>query len=166
MKTDIPMSGSMVKNHISCKTGFGYLAIRRTSFLLWFQACQRVRLLDLIRQLQGHFQDRRVIVQHLLQSRLHHLQKVKFRLENEKIELRATSLQCKCQIRLVIDQGDLMEPKPTNSQKTNKKETTIELGDPLYSEIPQWLQEFRDNWWMMKFQCTETLTPVLLMKHL
>ena len=34
MKTDIPMSGSMVKNHISFKTGFGYPAIRRTSFLL------------------------------------------------------------------------------------------------------------------------------------
>ena len=28
--------------------------------------------------------------------------------------------------------------------KTNKKETTIELGDPLYSEIPEWLQEFRE----------------------
>ena len=27
--------------------------------------------------------------------------------------------------------------------KTNKEETTIERGDPLYSEIPEWLQEFR-----------------------
>ena len=56
------------------KTGFGYSATRRASFLLWFQACQRARLHDLIRQLQGHFQDRRVIFQHLLQARLHHLQ--------------------------------------------------------------------------------------------
>ena len=56
------------------KTGFGNSATRKTSFLLWFQACQRVRLQDLIRQLQGHFQDRRAIVQHLLQARLHHLQ--------------------------------------------------------------------------------------------
>ena len=30
------------------------------------------------------------------------------------------------------------------TQKPNKKETTIELGDPLYSEIPEWLQEFRE----------------------
>ena len=30
-------------------------------------------------------------------------------------------------------------------KKTNKKETTIELGNPLYSEIPEWLQEFREN---------------------
>ena len=29
MKTDIPMNRSMVKNHLSSKTGFGYLAIRR-----------------------------------------------------------------------------------------------------------------------------------------
>ena len=30
-------------------------------------------------------------------------------------------------------------------QKPNKKETTIERGDPLCSEIPEWLQEFREN---------------------
>ena len=64
----------MVKNHISLKTGFGYNATRRTSFLLWVQACQQIRLQDLIHQLQGHFQDRGVIAQHLLQARLHHLQ--------------------------------------------------------------------------------------------
>ena len=74
MKKDILMNGSMVKNHISFKTGFGYSATRRTSFLLWFQACQQIRLQDLIRQLQGHFQDKKVIVQHLLQARPHHLQ--------------------------------------------------------------------------------------------
>ena len=33
MKTDTLMNGSMVKNHISLKTGFEYNAIRRTSFL-------------------------------------------------------------------------------------------------------------------------------------
>ena len=33
--------------------------------------------------------------------------------------------------------------KPT--QKPNKKETTIERRDPLCSEIPEWLQEFREN---------------------
>ena len=58
MKTEITMNGSTVKNHISLKTGFGFPATRRTSFLLWFQACQRVRLQDLIRQLHGHFQDK------------------------------------------------------------------------------------------------------------
>ena len=74
MKTDILMNGSMVKNHISLKTGFGYSATRRTSFLLWFQTCLQIRLQDLIRQLQGHIQDRRVIAQHLLQARFRRLQ--------------------------------------------------------------------------------------------
>ena len=68
-KTDILINGSMVKNHISLKTGFGYNATRRTSFLLWFQAC-RIRL----HQLQGHFQDRGVIAQYSLPARLRHLQ--------------------------------------------------------------------------------------------
>ena len=44
-------------------------------------------------------------------------------------------------------------PKPTKSPKTNKEETTIKRRDPLFavkpaplsSEIPEWLQEFREN---------------------
>ena len=38
--------------------------------------------------------------------------------------------------------------KPTKFQKTNQKETTIARGNPLCSdnsEIPEWLQEFREN---------------------
>ena len=80
------------QNHISFKTGFRSRATRRTPFLLRFQTCQ-IRLPDLTHQLQGHFQDRRVIVQHLLQARLHRLQQVISRLENEGVELRVTSLQ-------------------------------------------------------------------------
>ena len=71
-KTDILMNGSMVKNHISFKTGFDYNVIRRTSFLWWVQACRRVRPPVLMSQLQGHFQDRRATVPHLLQARLRH----------------------------------------------------------------------------------------------
>ena len=46
----------------------------------------------------------------------------------------------------MVDQGDLMKPEPTKTPKTNKKETPIERSnlcdDP---EIPEWLQEFREN---------------------
>ena len=45
-------------------------------------------------------------------------------------------------------------------------ETTIERGNSLNSQIREWLQEFRKIWWVMKFQYTEALTPVLLMKLL
>ena len=63
------------------------------------------------------------------------------------MEITVTLLQCQCLIRLMIDQGNLMKPKPVKSpkKKPNKKETTIERGNPLYSEIPEWLQEFREN---------------------
>ena len=44
----------------------------------------------------------------------------------------------------MIDQGDLMIPKPIQAQKQIKRTTTIERGDPLYSEIPEWLQELRE----------------------
>ena len=38
-----------------------------------------------------------------------------------------------------------MKSKPTKTQKPNKKEATVELGNPCDSEIPEWLQEFREN---------------------
>ena len=48
----------------------------------------------------------------------------------------------------MIDQGNLRKSKPTKIQKPNKKETTIERGNPLCSddpEIPEWLQEFKEH---------------------
>ena len=41
--------------------------------------------------------------------------------------------------------GQPDETQANQIPKTNKKETTIERGDPLYSEIPEWLQEFWEN---------------------
>ena len=38
-----------------------------------------------------------------------------------------------------------MKSKPTKNPKPNKKETAIERGNPSDSEIPEWLQEFREN---------------------
>ena len=121
MKTGILTNGSMVKNHISSKTGFESFAIRRTSFLSWFQSCQRARPPVHIIQLQGHLQDRRGLVLHLLQARLHHLQKVILRLENERIILKVTSLQWLCQLRLMKDRGDPMLTKPIKLQEPVKK---------------------------------------------
>ena len=40
--------------------------------------------------------------------------------------------------------GQPDKTQANNHPKTNKKETTIELGNLLYSEIPEWLQEFRE----------------------
>ena len=73
------------------------------------------------------------------------------------------------------DRGDPILIKPITFQKTNKKEHQKERGDtllmercdPLYSEILEWLQEFREN--LVDDRVPEhgdTLTPVFLMKHL
>ena len=124
------MSGSTIKNHISFKTSFEYNLMRRSSFRSWFQACHRVLHPVLIIQRPRHLQDRRGFVLHFLQVRLLHQRQhqVIMRLEKERIEL--ISPQCLCQVSMLM----------------------IELGHPLSadsgrasSEIPEWLQEFREN---------------------
>ena len=73
------------------------------------------------------------------------LQWAKFRFEKGKMYLTVTSLQCQCLSWLMIDQGNLRKSKATKKLKPNKKETTIEGRNPCDSEIPEWLQEFREN---------------------
>ena len=47
---------------------------------------------------------------------------------------------------LVDDRSGRPDDNQANEiPKPNKKETTIEQSDSLYSEIPEWLQEFREN---------------------
>ena len=97
-------------------------------------------------QLQGHLQDRRVIVLHLLQARLRHQQQhqVITRLEKERIELKVIS---PVPVSTKVDDrtGQPVVDHANQIPKTHKKETTIELGNPLCSDIPEWLQEFREN---------------------
>ena len=45
----------------------------------------------------------------------------------------------------MMDRGNLKKSKPTKSQKPNKKETTTERRNPCDSQIPEWLQELREN---------------------
>ena len=45
-----------------------------------------------------------------------------------------------------IERGDPLLLKPTKNPKPNKNEDhDLERGDPLCSDIPEWLQEFREN---------------------
>ena len=47
----------------------------------------------------------------------------------------------------MMGRGNLRKSKPTKIKKKknkNKKETTTERGNPCDSEIPEWLQEFRE----------------------
>ena len=71
---------------------------------------------------------------------------MKFRFEKGKMHLTVTSLQCQCLSWLMIERGNLWKPKPTKSQNQIQKETTIERGNLCDdSEIPEWLQELREN---------------------
>ena len=59
-----------------------------------------------------------------------------------------TSLQYQC-LNLFDDRSGRPDETQANKiPKSNEKETTIERGNPLCSddsEIPEWLQEFREN---------------------
>ena len=50
-------------------------------------------------------------------------------------------------VSILVDDGSGQPEEIQANQipKTNKKETTIERGNPCDSEIPEWLQEFREN---------------------
>ena len=54
---------------------------------------------------------------------------------------------CPVPVSNLVDDGSgqLDETQANKIPKTNTKETTIEPGNPLDSEIPEWLQEFREN---------------------
>ena len=49
------------------------------------------------------------------------------------------------ELRSYDGSGQFDETQANKNPKPNKKETTIERGNPLYSEILEWLQEFREN---------------------
>ena len=126
--------------------------------LIWLMIGQG----NLIRQLQGHFQDRRGIVLHLLQACLLHRRQhqVMMRLEKERVELKVIPPVSSFNVddrtgQPVVGRESNHETVHQANQifpKTNKKETMIERGSPLSadsgrasSEIPEWLQEFREN---------------------
>ena len=132
MKTDIPTNGSMVKNQISSKTGFGYFAKRRTSFLLWFQVP------GLSSSSSGSSST----------------SKTPSRQESHPTSSSSASSSSpavsEIQIRERKDgnSSDISPVHVSNSvddRSGQPDETTTERGNSLNSEIPQWRQEFREN---------------------
>ena len=138
MKTDIPLNGSMVKNHISFKTGFGYPATRRTSFLLWFQACQ-------VRPLSSSFETREsFLITFFTSSSSPTVDEISVREREDAPDSDISPVQVSNSVDDGSGQPD--EIQANKIPKTNKKETTTERRNPCGdSEIPEWLQEFREN---------------------
>ena len=146
MKTDILMNGSTVKNHISLKTGLGYNATQRTSFLLWFQTCQQVLPPVLILQPQWHLQDRRGIILHLPQARLllqlrQHQATV--RLEKERIKVELISLRDDRTTRPVVccRTWQALPSQPKNS-KIKERGNHDRTGRPVVCRLRSRTVEF------------------------
>ena len=143
MKTDIPTNGSMVKNHISSKTGFGYL-------------CNTENFIP-------------IVVPGLSSSSSgsSSTSRTPLRQESHSSSSSSPSSPSPTVSEIQIREGEDatnsdMSPVPMSKsvddrsgqpdetqankiQKPNKKETMIERDNPLDSDIPEWLQEFREN---------------------
>ena len=91
--------------------------------------------------------ERRVILHHLLQSSSSPtVSEIQTREREDWINSDTSPVQVSTSVDDRSGQPD--ETQANKTQKTNKKKTTIERGDPLCSddsEIPEWLQEFREN---------------------
>ena len=67
---------------------------------------------------------------------------IQIREREDRIDNDITPVQVSCSVGDGSGQPD--ETQANKNPKPNKKETTIERGNPLYSEIPEWLQELRE----------------------
>ena len=132
------------KPHLKKKTVFGYSATRRTSFRSWFQACQ-VRPLDLPHTLRTPMkQDSHSSSSSSSSPSSPTVGEIQVREREDATDSDISPVPVS---ELVDDRTvKLVENQANEIPKPNKKETTIErrnqCGD---SEIPEWLQEFREN---------------------
>ena len=120
--TDIHKCGPVVKNHVSQKMVFGYLAIRRTSFRSRSQGYRRLvlRQARLEQHLQHHHR-RQVQAQHLFQHQL-----------NVRVQTRK--------------KGETHLPtQPKSQNQIKNKDHDKKRWNPYFSELPEWLQEFRGH---------------------
>ena len=107
------------------------------------------------RRLQRHLRNRRVIPRHPLQPRSSSptVSEIQTREREDRIESDISPVQVSTSV-------DDRSGQPDRTQ-ANKR------GNPLESERSRsGCKNSGKIWWMMQFQYTEILTPVLLMKHL
>ena len=123
------MNGSTVKNHISFKMAFGYSAIRKISYQSWFLVYQRVLPQARLPQHPRLVQVRKLIIQITIQQ----TSQVKVGIDQHGETRSLLKHQKSCYMN---------QPK---SQKQNKNEDLEQVRRNPYSDIPEWLQEFREN---------------------
>ena len=134
MKTDILMNGSMVKNHISSKTGLGCSATRRTSFpgLSANSSSGSSSTSKTLSRQESHCS-----TSSSSSSSSPTESDTKTREREDRIENDISPV-------IVSTTVDGRSGR-TDVDQANKNPLLKERGDPLYSEIPEWLQEFKEN---------------------
>ena len=144
MNMDTHMSGSTVKNHVSLKTVFAYSATRKTSYQSWFFVY--LQLLQ-ARQFQHPrlLQVRKLIIQITIQQS----SQVKVWIDKHGETRSLLKHQKSCHMN---------QPK---SQDQIQNEDHEQVRRNPCSDIPEWLQEFREN-----LVDERVHTRVLLMNHL
>ena len=147
MNTDTHTSGSTVKKHISFKTGFG-------------KQCNTEKIVPIVVPCLSTSSSSSSSFgttpptssppmtpsQTCLPQKIWHLQR--------RLIIQIT-LQQSCQVKVWIDKNgetrssetsEELLNKPTKTPKPNKNENHEQvLGDQYHSDIPEWLQEFKEN---------------------
>ena len=150
MKTDIFMNGSVVKNHISFKTGLGYSATRKISFLIVVPGLSSSSSGSSSTSKTPSRQESHSSSSSSTSSSSPTVSEIQSQERGDRIESDISPVQ-------VSNSVDDRSGRPDDTQanktpKTNKKEPKMERSDPLLtdsvrvsSEILEWLQEFREN---------------------
>ena len=168
MKTGIPMNGSMVKNHISLRTGFGLSAIQKILF--------PIVVPGLSSSSYGSSSTSRTPLKQESHSSSSSSSSpssptVGDLSVREREDVTNSDISPVPVSKLVDDSSGRPDEDQANKiPKTNKKETHDSTGRPV---VFRTILRFRNGcknsertWWMMKFHYREALTPVLLMKPL
>ena len=141
MKTGIPMNGSMVKNHISLKNGIRIIC-NTENFV-------PIVVPSLSSSSSGSSSTSRTPMRQESHSSSPSSPTVGELSVREREDVTNSDISPVPMSELVDDSSGRPDETQANKiPKNNKKETTITRGDPLCSdnsEIPEWLQEFREN---------------------
>ena len=130
MKTGVPTNGSMVKNHISSKTGFGYLAITENFVPIVVPGLSSSSSESSSTSKTSSKQESHSSSSSSASSSSPTVSEVQIREREDGINSDISPVH----VSTLVDDGSGQPDK-----------TMIERGNPLESEIPEWLQEFREN---------------------
>ena len=146
------MNGSMVKNHISLKTGFGYNdtenfvpivvpGLSTSSSSSSYHSTSKT----------PSRQERPCSTSSSSSSSSPTVSDTKTREREDRIESDISPVTVSTTVdersgRPDVDQANKIPETNKKEPQRERRDTLLkERGDPLYSEIPEWLQEFREN---------------------